>query len=172
MGLYAICTGYQKDNFRGSKNKAAQSKIESNGNNYAAMNCFAPGIEINPADGEFLVINRIKDSDSFMVTIGGVNQNIAPTTDRGERLIYSVSADGKTKKASALFKNDGTLELNGNSKKLVTHAELNTAIQTFITALNLHVHTSAAAGSPTTPPVTSLSMDISSSATTTLKTGG
>lgn len=64
------------------------------------------------------------------------------------------------------------IELNGNSKKFVTHAELNSALQTFITALNTHVHTSGGSGSPTTPPTTSMSIDISNAATTTLKTGG
>lgn len=70
-----------------------------------------------------------------------------------------------------IINSDG-IELNGNSKTFVTHAELDSALQTFITALNLHVHTSAVSGSPTTPPTSSMSIDISSAKTTTVKTGG
>lgn len=68
---------------------------------------------------------------------------------------------------------DGSaIELNGNSKLFVTHAELNTALQLFITALNLHTHTSAASGSPTSPPVAPMTLDITNAKTTTIKTGG
>jgi len=63
------------------------------------------------------------------------------------------------------------IELNGNGKKFVTHSELNTALQTFITALNLHTHPTAAVGSPS-PPTSPMSLNIASAATTTVKTGG
>lgn len=63
---------------------------------------------------------------------------------------------------------EGTeVKLNGDSKSLVTHGELDQALQLFITALNLHVH-----GTAGTPPVTPMSINIASSATTTVKTGG
>lgn len=68
--------------------------------------------------------------------------------------------------------NPDGIELNGNSKTFVTHAELDTALQTFITALNLHVHTSATAGSPTSAPTAPMSLDITNAKTTTVKTGG
>ena len=64
------------------------------------------------------------------------------------------------------------IELNGDSKKFVTHAELSTELQAFINTLMLHVHTSSAPGSPTTPPTSPITLDISNSATTTIKTGG
>ena len=63
------------------------------------------------------------------------------------------------------------IEINGNTKNFVTHAELNTALQTFITALNAHVHAVTAVGSPTGPPVPLQSIDISASKTNTVKTG-
>lgn len=59
------------------------------------------------------------------------------------------------------------IELNGNTRTFVTHAELDTALQTFITALNLHVH-----GSAGTPPVTPMSLNIAAAETTTIFTGG
>lgn len=59
------------------------------------------------------------------------------------------------------------IELNGNTKQFVTWTELNTALTTFLVALNSHVH--AASG---TPPVTPMTLDISSAKTTTVVTGG
>jgi len=61
--------------------------------------------------------------------------------------------------------------LNGSSKPFVTHAELDAALQTFITALNLHTHPTAPTG-PVSPPTVPMSINISASATTTVKTGG
>ena len=58
------------------------------------------------------------------------------------------------------------IELNGNTKDFVTHAELDMALQSFINALNLHVH-----GSAGTPPTVPMSLDISSAKATKLKTG-
>lgn len=67
---------------------------------------------------------------------------------------------------------NGKIKLNGDSKQFVTWAELNTALTNFLTALNGHVHTSAAPGSPTSSPVTPMTLDISSAKTTTVVTGG
>jgi hypothetical protein len=64
---------------------------------------------------------------------------------------------------------NGDIELNGSTKNLVTHAELNTALQTFINALNLHTHPTAASGPPSTPTLP-MSLDISTSITNKVKT--
>jgi hypothetical protein len=65
----------------------------------------------------------------------------------------------------------GNISLNGSTKKFVTHTELDAALQTFITALNLHTHPTAATGLPS-PPTVPMSLDISASQTQTIKTGG
>lgn len=65
---------------------------------------------------------------------------------------------------------DTAIELNGNTKTFVTHAELNTALQTFMTALNLHTHPTAGTGAPS-PPTVPMTLDISLATTTTVKTG-
>jgi len=77
------------------------------------------------------------------------------------------------KGASIKIDVNGNIKFNGDSKTFVTHAELNTALQSFITALNLHVHSGVttgpgASGTPGTP----MSLDITSAKTTTIKTGG
>lgn len=64
------------------------------------------------------------------------------------------------------------IELNGNSKQFVTWAELNSALNTFLTALNNHTHTNGNQGSPTGPVIVPLSLDISAAKSTTIVTGG
>jgi phage gp45-like len=132
----------------------------------------APGILAMPGDGTRGIWVPVGGSSRYGVVVAAQNYAINITVEAGETAIFSTTADGKTVQALIKLKADGTIELNGNDKRLVTHAELDTALQTFITALNLHTHTSAAAGSPTTPPVASLSLDISAAETETIKTGG
>ena len=63
------------------------------------------------------------------------------------------------------------IELAGNTKNLVTHAELDTALQNFITALNTHVHSGVTTGGGTSAiPVTPMSVDISLAEATRLET--
>ena len=68
--------------------------------------------------------------------------------------------------------NNGKIELNGNSKQFVTWAELNTALQGLISALNSHTHSNGNEGSPTGAPIVPLSLDISDAKTKTIVTGG
>ena len=68
---------------------------------------------------------------------------------------------------------DGNIDLNGDSKRFVTHAELDNALQTFITALNSHTHGGVSSGSSaTSPPVAPLSINIAAAETQTIRTGG
>ena len=172
-----------------------------------------PGIECNPLPRYDRVISvDVYGSSSDPAAVGG-NSPITPTTNPGERRIYSVGYidpndldAGCEVKAQVILGNDGTItisqsvpdganitllpsgelqinatkpvkiagesiELNGDAKIFVTHAELDTALQTFISALNLHTHPTAAVGAPS-PPTASMSLDISGAATTTIKTGG
>jgi hypothetical protein len=134
------------------------------------------GEDYNPPDGALALCVQSGGRWFAIATFDGVE----PTAAKGERLLYSVDANLAVK-ASIHLKADGSiavttasgkaLEINGNSKTFVTHAELNTALQSFITALNLHVHPTAALGPPS-PPTSPMSLNISSAATTTVKTGG
>jgi len=62
----------------------------------------------------------------------------------------------------------GNIELNGNSKSFVTHAALNSALQTMLGLINTNFGAKLDGGG--TPGATSL--DISAAETTTIKTGG
>lgn len=64
----------------------------------------------------------------------------------------------------------GNITLNGDSKTFVTHAELDSALQTFISSLNAHTHPTPSG--PSSAPTVPLTLNISSAATTTVKTGG
>ncbi len=87
---------------------------------------------------------------------------------RGETTIYSTTQDGKTVKAQIDLDGDGNIDLNGDSKKLVTYAELNTALQSLVTAINAALALkSDGAGSAGT-----LTLDISAAETQSLRTGG
>jgi hypothetical protein len=66
----------------------------------------------------------------------------------------------------------GKIELNGNEKAFVTHAELAQTLSVFISALNLHTHSNGNNGTPTGAPIVPMTLDISSSKTTTVLTGG
>lgn len=70
-------------------------------------------------------------------------------------------------KGKSIVISETEIDLGGSSKAFVTHGELNTALQTFIAALNLHVH-----GAAGTPPVTPMSLNIASAATSGVKCGG
>lgn len=76
---------------------------------------------------------------------------------------------------------NGTFQINGSSKSFVTYAELNTVLQTFLTLLNQQLGSVqagaaaaiAASGLWLTPLVLGgLTLDISTSETQTVKTGG
>lgn len=129
----------------------------------------SPGIVALPGDGVRGV--QVYLEGGRTVVVATYNYQIKINLAKGETAVYSTTANGQTVKAVALFKVDGTIELNGSSKTFVTHAELNTALQNFITALNLHTHPTAAIGPPS-PPTAPMSINISSAATTTIKTGG
>lgn len=77
----------------------------------------------------------------------------------------------KDAKATVVVK-DGNIELNGNSKHFVTWEELNTALESFMNALNTHTHSNGNEGSPTGAPIVPMEFDITDSKTKTIVTGG
>ena len=106
------------------------------------------------------------------IVIATENYTVNITLADGETAIYSTDADG-AEQAVIKWRADGSIELNGNTKRLVTYAELNTALQTFITALNGHTHSGVSTGGGTSgPPSAPASLNISAAQTTTIKTGG
>jgi hypothetical protein len=124
-----------------------------------------PGISSGPTPNDTAV--TVESGTSGRISVATQNYRLEVEVTAGQTKIYSTSADGETLKSLIELDTSGNIKLNGDSKAFVTHAELNTALQTFITALNLHVH-----GSSGTPPTSPMALDISTAATTTIKTGG
>ena len=169
MGLMATLSrltgaGYKKKD-RAPGDSITASSVAGGGEERTPEIYSSPGVVGLPGDGTQAV--QVYLEGRRVVVVAVYNYKIKIDLAKGETAVFSTDAAGNTVKAKALFKADGTIEFNGSSKTFVTHAELNTALQTFITALNLHVH-----GSAGTPPVTPMSLNISSAATTTIRTGG
>lgn len=103
----------------------------------------------------------------YGVVIAGHNYQVSISLADGETAIFSTDATGATLKAQVVLKADGSVQINGSSKKFVTDA-LSGLLSTFVTAVNAALAAKLDGGG--TPGA--LSLDISSALTTTVKTGG
>lgn len=112
------------------------------------------------------VVIEVKDTDSAKIT--------------AYNNIVTLKKDEATVKSKKLIVDADGLEVNGNTKAFVTHTELDTALQSLVASINAHTHiTSGMCAMPSlvtsgtaTPMAVPLTLDISSSKTTTIKTGG
>lgn len=125
------------------------------------------GFRSRPVDGTRGIFVPLGSGSREGVVIATENYTIDITLDAGGAAIYSTNSSGAVQ-ALVKLRSDGTIELNGDTKRLVTHAELNTALQTFVGLLNMALGTKLDGGG--TPGA--LTLDISAAQTTTLKTNG
>ena len=135
---------------------------------------------ITPSVGDYVLVEFIDGNKELPVYSGIASQmkDMLPGNYDGEnstQILFEnrnkeeyFKYDEITKILSMLFTE---IDLNGNSKSFVTYGELNTALQLLITALNSHIHIDPISGTTGTP-VTPVSLDISASETSTIKTGG
>ena len=132
-------------------------------NEYQSKNAFAPGFEINPGVGERIIITKIDNSDSYLVNVGGISENVAPDTESGERRLFSVNSAGNLSSFLKLT-NTGHLELNGNDNFAVLFNELleefnklNTKYDDLVQKYNAHTHpyVDTPVGAATTSPTLS-----------------
>ena len=125
-----------------------------------------PGISSAPTKLDRVVSVPVKSGTRVIIACHNYRIEVEP--DSGETIIYSTNTAGDTVKSTIKLDNAGNIDLNGDGKKFVTYAALNTALQTFITALNIAFGTKLdGAGTPST-----LSLDISAAETTTIRTDG
>lgn len=125
-----------------------------------------PGIVSCAPDGTLGVFVPFSGRRGAIVATN--NYQISIDVLRGETTLYSTTPDGKTIKARIDLDGPGNIDLNGNSKKFVTYAELNTALQALVTALNT-AFLSKLDGGGSSPALT---LDISAAETQTVRTGG
>lgn len=124
-----------------------------------------------------------KNTTGITLSFGGLRDDTiiictdnsdAPELKEGESCLYNNFTE-KIELLEKLINLKGeTININGDSKQLVTHAELNSALQDMLSQLNSHTHTTTATvgSSPApgviSPPTSPSSIDISSSKTTTI----
>jgi hypothetical protein len=101
-------------------------------------------------------------SRRYGLMIGGINYAANINISEGETAIYSTDANGAVQSRIDLDAS-GNIKLNGATKRLVTYAELNTALQLFRTAVDTQLK---ALGQP------GATLDISAAETQTVRTGG
>jgi phage gp45-like len=170
MGLYAMMCEIRSGRIERapeSLGKAIVVDASLFGAKYTPEVWSVAGVWAVPPDGSHGVYLPVGGSDRFGVVVASQNYLVAPPTlAKGETAIGSTTADGATIKALAVARADGTWEINGDSKRLVLWDDLTTALATFLTALKAHL---TAAGDPSAGTLT---LDISATKTTTIKTGG
>ncbi|MFW6312500.1 MAG: hypothetical protein ACOC2N_01280 [Spirochaetota bacterium] len=153
------------------------------GENRTAEMYHPPGISSAPSKQDRVVVVPV-GRGSHRIAIGSHNYRIEVSVDEGEISVYSTNAAGDTVAARIDLDNDGNIDLNGNSKRLVTYGELNTALQSFKTSIDTaiasaitgHTHAGVTVGSGTSGPgagaASPTSLDISAAETATVRTGG
>ena len=120
------------------------------------------GEDTNPANGCRVLVSETDKSYSVGVA---VTDDLAPEVDAGEKEIYSTDSPATQKLARLKFNKNSELIVNEGTKSAVSHAELNTALQSLVTAINAVLATKFDAGG--TPGT--LTLDISTSEVTKVK---
>lgn len=158
------------------KGAAPGEAIVANGEGFAGQQITtevfqSPGVFSAPGDGSKGVWLPIGGSSRYGVVIACQNYKITFDITQGETAIYSTDSGGGTLQAKIILRDDGTIEINGDSKRFVTYDELNTALQS-------HTHSAGALVAPSGGgPVTGstgapVGLDLSAAQTQTVKTGG
>lgn len=163
-----VATAYKK--LRKAPGKSVVIQLETELGEQRELELYQqPGLASGPTPGDQVATINL---GGYRVGVATQNYKVEVDVAAGTTTIYSTDADGETLQSTIVLTADGEIHVNGETKTFVTHAELDASLQTFITALNAHVHTSGGSGSPTSSPVTPMSVDISTAETTTVKTGG
>jgi hypothetical protein len=90
------------------------------------------GIDSSPIK-DMIALHVETDQLGRRVIVGYLNKN--QVAKNGETRLFSLDAQGNLK-AFLHLKNDGSIELNGNSDNLVRYTPLDTALQSQATAIN------------------------------------
>jgi hypothetical protein len=129
-----------------------------------------PGISAGPTPQDRAATIEM---NGFRVAVASHNYRVSVEPQAGELIIYSTNADGSSAQAMVRLKPDGNIDLNGDSKTLVTHAELDSALQGLVSYINSHTHSGVSTGSGASgPPSVPGTLDISAAEAATLRTDG
>lgn len=129
-----------------------------------------------PKRGEWVEVWFINGDPSWPVFLG-IASEMKDMVVEGDPMTHVLFAPAVDSDDRVEYDEAGkVLKLFGDSKEFVTHAELDSALQSMVSGLNsnfsLHMHPTAAVGPPS-PPSSGLSasIDISSAKATKVKTG-
>lgn len=106
--------------------------------------------------------------ERYGVVVAAHNYALGIEVGEGETTVYSTDAGGGTLKARIDLDAGGNVDLNGSAKRLVTHSELNTALQALVAAIN----TALGGKLDGAGTAGALTLDISAAETQTVRTGG
>lgn len=104
------------------------------------------------------VLTIPSENNDFNFSIGVLNKITSEGLGKGDRAIFSTSEDGSEIKSFIKFRNDGTMEQNGDSDFLAGYTKLKEGFDQLlsdhndlVTAFNTHMHATAATGPPVIP---------------------
>lgn len=126
-----------------------------------------PGVFARPVKDARGIMLNVGPGRRYTVVIATHDYRVNINIAAGETAIYSTDSAG-TVKARIDLDAAGVIKLNGATKRLVTYAELNTALGLMVTAINAAFATKVNGGG-TAGTVT---LDISAAETQTVRTGG
>ncbi len=148
--------------------KAFVVKSEHGGSVVAETELYQqPGLASAPTKEDVGV--EVRCVSGGRVIVATHNYRVEISLKDGETALFSTDASGNTIKSVIKLDQAGNVDLNGNSKRLVTWDELNSALQN-------HTHLAGALVAPS-GPVTGTTgppsgLDLSSAKTATIRTGG
>lgn len=143
----------------------------------------SPGVVSIPTPDDRIAILGVGNGN-HRIGIATQNYRIEHDLDTGETMIYSTNAAGDTVQATVKLDASGNIDLNGDSKRLVTFDELDTALAAFKSSIDTaiagaitgHTHAGVTTGPGTSGPgvgaAPATSLDISAAETATVRTGG
>lgn len=116
-----------------------------------------------PEELKGLTVDSGNKDDNFI--IGFLNALKLDSLAKGEQILFSTSADGKTLKSYIKLLNTKVIEFNGNADFIAGFTklkegfdQLKSDFNSFVTTkFNLHMHATAGTGAPSPPSVTGTS---------------
>ena len=154
-----------KNTFRIIKTKFADNLV----NNSEQIGPF--GFDSNPPENSIAIISETM-SNGKNVVIGYINKNALDSLNVGDSMIFSTDNSG-SKKSKIILRNDGTVELIGNSDNAIRYIPLDLALQNEVALINAELTKIAAVLNSLIPgsySPTPIQIDISASKIEEIKT--
>lgn len=155
------------DVLRAAPGKAVIIQVEADGGENRELEFYQlPGISAGPTAKDRAATVSLS---GYRVAVASHNYRIEVDVSSGELILYSTNTAGDTVQSKIKLDTAGNIDLNGTSKTLVTHTELDTALQTMLSTINTTFASKQDASGQTPGAAT---LDISAAEAATLRTDG